>query len=96
MGSQQYCQGTLLPVSTHHETRACRALPRDTNDGYRRPEGLNEEEQREWDAMMEDPTVHDLFYGMGSSGQSGAERPANAPGMSIVHACAANSSKDHV
>eukprot|EP00889_Picochlorum_renovo_P003251 jgi/Picre1/30281/NNA_005645.t1 len=79
MGSQHHCQGTLLPVSTHHETRVCRALPRDTNDEYRRPDGLNEQEQREWDAMMEDPAVHDLFYGMGSSGQGGGERPANAP-----------------
>lgn len=79
MRSQHHCQGTLLPVSTHHETRVCRALPRDT-----RPEGLDEKEQREWDAMMEDPTVQDLLYGMGSSEQSGPERPANAPGMSIV------------
>lgn len=53
---------------------------RDDQDFYERPEGLSPDEQVEWDAMMEDPVIHDLFYGMGSSGQSGGERPDTAPG----------------
>lgn len=56
---------------------------RENSDSYERPDGLNAEEQEEWDAMMENPVLHDLFYGMGSSGQSGGERPETAPGMYI-------------
>lgn len=53
---------------------------RDDQEFYERPEGLNAEEQAEWDAMMENPVIHDLFYGMGSSGQSAGERPETMPG----------------
>lgn len=44
------------------------------------PDGLSPEEAEEWSRMMEDPVVHDLFYGMGSSGVS-VEKPESVPGM---------------
>ena len=44
------------------------------------PDGLSPEEAEEWARMMEDPVVHDLFYGMGSSGAS-VEKPEGVPGM---------------
>jgi len=44
------------------------------------PDGLSPEEAEEWSRMMKDPVIHDLFYGMGSSGIS-AERPNNIPGL---------------
>lgn len=53
---------------------------RDDQEFYERPDGLSPEEQKEWDAMMDNPVIHDLFYGMGSSGQSGGEKPESAPG----------------
>ena len=48
--------------------------------GTPRPEGLSAEEEKEWDAMMNDPVLHDLFHGLGSSGALGGERPPEAPG----------------
>lgn len=56
---------------------------RKDDDIYERPDGLSVEEQKEWDAMMENPVVRDLFHGMGSSGQSEGERYRNAPGTRI-------------
>lgn len=44
------------------------------------PEGLSPEEAEEWSRMMEDPVIHDLFYGMGSSGVS-TEKPESVSGM---------------
>lgn len=61
-------------------SRKTSSSKRDDQEFYERPEGLNAEEQEEWDAMMENPVIHDLFYGMGSSGQSGGERPETLPG----------------
>ena len=62
--------GTWRPMSSKREDP----------EFYERPEGLNVEEQGEWDEMMENPVIHDLFYGMGSSVQSGGERPETLPG----------------
>jgi len=56
---------------------------RKDDDIYERPDGLSVDEQKEWDAMMENPVVHDLFHGMGSSGRSEGERYATAPGTKI-------------
>lgn len=49
---------------------------------YDKPEGLSKEEEKEWNALMSDPAVYELFHGMGSSGLSG-EKPNNAPGELI-------------